>query len=217
MASVHNELQRGTLSAAVTRALGSMRGGGGLERFGETLQPVMDIWSLPEWAYLRTETLGAGTRVAAVGANNGAIALGNPLTSRSLVVIEAVRVLPVTAGFDTFDVYLATDSTVALTASQATQRRDERPADDAGGVTARNCRAVIRYSDGTIAAIPPDWGTAFERGVFSSTLEGRELLTPPVILPPGRMLVIYDVDTASSFSATFRFRERAYVQDELGG
>lgn len=56
MGKLHNELRRGPWSAAVTAALGDTREGG-VERFSESLQPIMDIWSRPEWAILRREQL----------------------------------------------------------------------------------------------------------------------------------------------------------------
>lgn len=188
-----------------------MRGGGGLERFGETLTPVIDLWSLPEWSYLRAETLGQVMRVAASGANNSAVALANPLTSRSLVVIEEITIIP-TAQL-TIDLYSATDATTALPSSQATFRRDERQANDDGTSQFLTARSVCRYADGTIAAIPPDWNVVLERVVCPAT-GGRAIVSVPRILAPGRMFVVYHPTAANALTVNFKFRERSNIDDE---
>lgn len=209
--AIHNEIRRGTLSAALTRAVAAMRGGGGLERFGETLTPTIDLWGLPEWAYLRQETLGVVMRVAIAGANNSAVALANPLTSRSLVVVEEVTVLP-TAQL-TIDLYSATDSTAALPSSQLAWRRDQRQANDDGTSAFLTTRTIARYSDGTIAVIPPDWNVVLERIVCPVT-GGRSVTCVPHVLAPGRMLVVYHPTAANALTVNFKFRERANIDDE---
>jgi hypothetical protein len=56
---VHNALHRTTeLLQGFKRAMGIDRDADGVERLGETLTPVFDIWSQPEWARLRGEHLG---------------------------------------------------------------------------------------------------------------------------------------------------------------
>lgn len=95
MGQVHNEIRKGTLSEAVQRALGVTRSEGGVERFGETIQPIMHPWGLPEWAYLRKEKLCAISRVAApVAGEFGYSAIINPANSELIAVIETVGVQP---------------------------------------------------------------------------------------------------------------------------
>lgn len=215
MGQGHNELRRGQLSVALTRALQDARGSGGLERYGETLTPNIDLWSLPEWAYLRGEVLGAQYRFVAAGANNGAAAICNPLTSRSLVVVEAVNVW--TAGQDTVSLYLGTDSAVVLNLSQLCARRDNRPAQDDGTAPgALMCRTLIRYADGTIAAIPPDWNVELERQVAAAAGGNvpADFRCLPIVLAPGRMLIVYNLDVASAMNVNFKFRERSNIDDE---
>jgi len=63
----------------------------GVERFGETLQPTIDLWALPEAAYLRGEALAtAHVTAPAVVANYGAMRLRNPAASERMVVIEEI-------------------------------------------------------------------------------------------------------------------------------
>lgn len=75
MGQQHNELHgAGTIQRAVVEAVGGAGHELGLERLGETLQPIIDIWSRPEWSILRQEHLGLGeTEVAAGGAGNRSI------------------------------------------------------------------------------------------------------------------------------------------------
>lgn len=89
MPPVHNALRRGQFSSALTRAIGDTRGAGGIERYGETLQPVIDLWSKNEWAYLRNEFhfAGSATIAAAVGFNS-ILYLNNPANSNVIAVIR---------------------------------------------------------------------------------------------------------------------------------
>lgn len=73
MAHVHNALHHATrLQAAYARALGERdEQFSGIERAGETITPVIDLWSRPEWAWLRGEELRSTViALAAGGAGN---------------------------------------------------------------------------------------------------------------------------------------------------
>lgn len=96
---VHNQLRAGQLSGALTRALGDTRGDGGIERYGETLTPTMNLWSQPEWNYLRRDYLVSKfiTSPAVAGEFSG-IALVNPAGSGSIAVIEKALVWGGTTG-----------------------------------------------------------------------------------------------------------------------
>lgn len=62
MSDQHNALHRCTeLLQGFKRGLGMDRDADGVERVGETLTPVWDIWSKPEFARLRGEHLGAAS------------------------------------------------------------------------------------------------------------------------------------------------------------
>lgn len=53
MGQIFNELTKSALGAALLNALGLKEGK--LERFGETLTPIIDLWGQPEWQLLRGE------------------------------------------------------------------------------------------------------------------------------------------------------------------
>lgn len=77
------------------RALGEMGGDfSGIERAGETLTPILNPWSLPEWALLRGEILFARSiAVGALAANYSIQELVNPTGSGVLaVVLEIMNV-----------------------------------------------------------------------------------------------------------------------------
>lgn len=200
MGQLHNELHRGQYSAALTRALDEMRGSAGLERFGETLTPVIDLWSKPEWAHLRNERLGAVSRaVTAGGAGTTAgVALANPSTSQNIVVVEGVSAG--SGGGDSVALYMAADSTADLGNSQQGFARDNRP--NAG---VRTTETIIRYSN-TPVGVPANHDQ-LEVLVLNDT-SYREFMCLPVILVPGRMLACYMLDTATAVTVNFKFRER---------
>lgn len=86
---VHNQISRGDLTAAATRALGVTKNEGGVERYSETVEIVMNPWGMPEWASLRGEYQGATREVVAgVAAELGMIAIVSPASSGLLVVVE---------------------------------------------------------------------------------------------------------------------------------
>ena len=87
MSRLHNALTRGAISDALKRAVGDTRSQGGVERYSETLEPVLDLWSRPEWAILRDEILwGGASTQAAVAGELSFVAVINPLGSGMLTV-----------------------------------------------------------------------------------------------------------------------------------
>lgn len=89
VADIHNALRRGAWSRAVANALGDTRGGG-VERYGETLQPSMDLWRQAEWAFLRDEIPWSGVAILAAGGagNFGTLSIAPP--AGVVTVIEAI-------------------------------------------------------------------------------------------------------------------------------
>lgn len=94
MGQLHNELRRTPLSRALKNLLGDSKGEGGIERYGETLQPVVDLWSMTEWLFLRQEALLGDSRQVAAGAATtlATYALVNPAGSGMLVKLRSVFV-----------------------------------------------------------------------------------------------------------------------------
>lgn len=89
MADIHNALRRSQLSSALKNFLGDTRGESGLERYGETLTPTVDMWEDGERNILRDELLFFSfTFQAAVAAEFGAVGIGLPVASKDLLIIR---------------------------------------------------------------------------------------------------------------------------------
>lgn len=93
---IHNGLHTNAqLLAAFRKAIGELDPSfTGVERFGETLTPVMDLWSLPEWALLRGEILYARAPIPVPAGGAGvfsAVELVNPAGSGILAVVTSLR------------------------------------------------------------------------------------------------------------------------------
>lgn len=70
----------------------------GIERAGETITPVVNLWERPEWAVLRGETPWSLFHAqAAVAAEFGFVGLRNPASSGGIAVVERIRVWSATA------------------------------------------------------------------------------------------------------------------------
>lgn len=120
MSHVHNGLHEYTrLLDAAARAVGEKSGAqdfSGIERFGETLTPIMDLWALPEWAILRGEILFARRQEApAVAARFSSTELVNPTGSGVLAVVLTVLV-------DFSTVEGSVDSGVSIAANPVVRR-----------------------------------------------------------------------------------------------
>ena len=94
MAHVHNALHHFTaLQAAYRAALGEDDASfNGIERAGETLTPIFDLWSRPDWAVLRDEVLWSALHnQAAVVGELSFVGIRNPAASGLLVVVTMIR------------------------------------------------------------------------------------------------------------------------------
>lgn len=151
MGHVHNALDRATeLVRGFRRAVGLTGPEGGVERFGETLTPVMDIWSQPIWATLRGDWLQWGrANVAAGGAGTRSIVRLRPVANsgRLLVVVHFID-----CG-EPFNIQngLAVD----LPTAQSIGQRDTRnPGDNRVVLTSDNTAAAAGTNRFTVHATP---------------------------------------------------------------
>lgn len=146
MAHIHNAIERaGALQAAYLNALGMDEGD--VERLGETLTPIIDLFREPEWAHLRTERHFANfvnTATAPAG-QFAAVELVNPEGSGVLAVVRAVH----QASSPDFE--HGVDTGVELTSNRVTVT--VRPLDTRvfGPTTFLNPRC--RLSHGDVAAV----------------------------------------------------------------
>jgi hypothetical protein len=207
---VHNELRRGGLSAALTRAVGDMRGAGGLERYGETMTPVLDLWRQPEWAFLRGEALvSVGVGVNAVAAENGFAAIINPAGSGMLIVVEEAGIdAGGLAASTVLNVQGNTEAVIAATLTTVVTGnvRDTRNF----ATTGTYARGVIRT--GTDAGAV---GVSLEsvRQPAGNMVYAR--VSVPNVLHPGFGFVIGLGTVNTAFTANFKWRERRAFPAEL--
>lgn len=183
---LHNALRRyGSLINGVRR----MVGGGAdvqLERLGETLTPIMNPWGLPEWAWLRGETLWVVHRNvgAVVGEVSGA-AVVNPTGSNMIVVVDGATFRGATAQSCTLSLQLR--ATIAATYTQG------------ANAIARDSRTALRSPANFSLNVPPEVWTGSDAAVFTNALEimnaggtvgTGDLRSPPYVLRPGVGLAI---------------------------
>lgn len=211
---LHNALKRSPIADGVKRAIGQHRQGeGGLERWGETLQPVVNPWGMPEWAALRGEQL-ASIRFPqpAVAGEFSIIALGNPAGSNNIVVVEAVTVG--TGGGVGLTVFLEVvpDTTVAATLTAAAFpacSRDRR----FKGIT-----GVTRTFIKTGSDVGNTFGAQVEQQTalpLATSAMQPFIVSLPLILRPGDDLCAIGQTVNSQLTVAFGWRERSAFPGEL--
>lgn len=211
MAQIHNQLRRTPLGAALKKAIGDQKGGdAGLERYGETLQPTIDLWSLPEWSTIRQERLSAVRSFqGAIAAEFGGVAIGNPVGSNAIVVVEAVTFQAGTA-MSVFLEVLA-DTVISGTLAVVVVPGSQRDRRFGGGNPGR---AFIR------SGTDPTNTFGAQLEVATATLTGTELgqarVAVPIILQPGDDLLVIGQTVNVSMNVCFKWRERAAFPGELG-
>lgn len=207
MGQQHNELRRSPLSQALARAIGDTRYSG-LERYGETLQPVIDLWRLPEWAFLRREATGQrGIVVAAGGAGTFAgFTLINPAGSGRLVIVLSAQVAMAAGGTD-FEV--SQDDAATLNASFATAlvatSRDTRLGEVNPGMATVNI--------GNPAVFPVGNRLHVGIGLVNTPID---LPVAGIVLSPGFGLLVQNGDDAALLRGSIAWRERVALPGELG-
>lgn len=211
MAPIHNALKRSPIADGLKKAIGQHKQGeGGLERWSETLQGVVNPWGMPEWAVLRGERLGAIRLFqAAVAAEFGAIALGNPLNSGNIVVVEGVSFNATTAALGAI-LEVVPDTTIAATLTVVAIPGSFRDKRFGGGNPGRTF--IRTGSDPT--------------NTFGAQLEGQTHPGPavafsafqclPVMLRPGDDLMVIGQTVNLAMTVNFVWRERVAFPGELG-
>lgn len=196
MTELHNALNRGPWSAALQNALGVTRGEGGLERYGETLEAVIDLWRLPEWRYLRRERQAMMRTTEGVGAGRSRLGIQNATTT-DLVVVEAIQVPALTTVSLTLGTGLTVDSVEFL------RPMDTRWFTPSAGASV----ALLTHRQGTIG------GTSTSLGTITVP---QGVLTPlNVVVGPGWHLSLDPGADATAIIVTFFIRERTAQRGEL--
>jgi len=205
----HNGLERaGALTSALKDALGATDAEGGLERFGETMTPVIDLWRQPEWALLRDELPWAFTLTQpAVAAEFSAVGIVNPVGSRKLLVVDmlcyrSLATQGINSGWATSAVILST-----LASSQAVLTRDLR-------ANPQVAAALVAF--GSDAAIGSIITQTLEADSVAAAAANQLGHVTPVILPPGFGFAAVGTTVNSNIVVTMAGRERPVFPAELG-
>lgn len=189
MAPIHNLLHRGNWNDAIKRALGVTKSEGGLERFGETLDPIINLWGMPEWAWLRDETLWAhaNTQVA-VAAEFGFVAVSIPVGSGWLLTIDGVSARA--AG--TVQLGLNARSVIAATGTQNTNAVN-RDARYSSSLIGQKITPVETWSGTDPGGVT---GQVSEM-VQPTATDFRTFGSPPWIVKPGSALVVQETSVGN--------------------
>lgn len=194
----HNQLTNyALLLAGYRRMLGEMGADfSGLERAGETLQPVMDLWALPEWALLRGETIYSRSVLPpAVVARNSSVELVNASTSGVLVVVLFIRCI---AGSD---MQVQTDSGIAIAANPVVSR---------GVANDTRFPQLGETSQATITSGDVAAGASLPQELLTSTIAS----THPYIIRPGSKLFIVATTVNVAMSCNLMWTERPLLPNE---
>ena len=206
MGQVHNGLERaGHLTQALKDALNAADSEGGLERFGETMTPTINLWDLPEWAFLRGERLCADTRlVAAIAAEVGVSALINPAGSQVLAIVEAAAID--IAVVMTGSIGFANEGTIVATLGppSAGDVRDLR------WIPTNSTRCGI-----AVGTDPAQVGSLIEQR-RSSGAGVIDFQCFPFVLAPGFGLIVQGQTVNQAFNVNYKWRERPVFSGELG-
>lgn len=206
---IHNQLSHGAeLQNGIATAVGLSRELEGVVRLGETLEPNIDPWSQPEWAFLRGERLAAVKSFsAAVAAEFSIVGIGNPSGSGNVVVVEAASGASLVAA-QTVQLEVVAHSvitgTVVTTTAVATGR-DRRW----GSTTGRTF--IVSGTDPTNT-----FGVALEQqGVPLTGVEFANFKCLPVILRPGDDLIAIGQIVNTALAMNWKWRERKAFNGEL--
>jgi len=201
MPHVHNALHHATrlqdaLRVAINESDASFNG---LERAGETLTPVLDLWSRPEWALPRGEVWCARKLVVAAGGAGlfASVELVNGAGSGILTVVRAIRATG--SGVD-----ISIDSGVAL-GVVSTNRGI--PIDGRFSVVGPASKSTLVV--GQLAA-----GATNAQDIVLGTVSGVESRYP-YVLPPGRKLFMVAAAANTGITVTVLFSERLAGDAEL--
>lgn len=204
---IHNQLQHGAeLQNGIASAVGLSREAEGVVRLGETIDPTIDPWSQPEWAFLRSERLGAGRGfAAAVAAEFGIVCLGNAAGSGNIVVVEACSGV-VGAGTATLQLEVVADTVVAATLSAAAffvSGRDRRFGSTVG-------RTFLKTGTDPVAT----FGVQLEHQNTVNTAM-VDFKCVPIVLKPGDDLIVIAQTVNITLDVNFKWRERKAFTGEL--
>jgi len=197
MGSVHNELRRASLGAGLKKALGDSRSESGLERWSETLQPIIDLFSRPDWDLLHeVELFAHGVQVAAGAAGTFAkVGVFNPPTSNLLVtVLDHYLRVDATTGVELFPV-------AAMLGAAATVHMLDRRRRISHGALVHFEASAAAGADLLAHVVVP--------------VSPSQVYHIPIILPPGQGFMWRTLDDAATLTGSFHGYQRVALPGEL--
>lgn len=202
MGTLHNELRYAVELQRAYRIAFGEAGSWGLERGGETLQPHVDLWSLPEWARLRHEELASRTVLRAAGAAGTLAVVLIRVPTDLLVVVEAIHVVGAVAG-DVITIGLMSNAAAQTVTDGAT--RDSR-------WNRSSFLSQVRLESGVpVGGLTPN---QLEQLVLDSTVQADSRVVP-IIVRGGHQLVVEQSNDAAAMRVTFKWRSRRAYPGEL--
>lgn len=216
MGQIHNELLRAhEIRAGIRDALEISEGDINVERLGETLTPILDIWSQPEWSFNRNEirfSVRPGTAAAGGAGLFGFIQFFNPVGSNRIYVIE--KYFDIAPGANR-QITIALTATVRGASFDGAIALDTRFSNPIVGAGALQGRDPLSCSQGAVAVFTND--TIIHQATSSATAgAAQELGGPVVILGPGSGVVMSDGTANEAFTAWVTGRGRPARLVELG-
>lgn len=211
MSHVHNAIHRyGALLKGIKNAVGDSDAEAGVERYGETLTPILNVWERPEWLLPMDIKLGsAQTSQTAVALEYSVVGLLVPASSNLIVVVEAVQGRNFTATDTLLLVRADVTSVAAITGftelASASFCRDFRVLRIQGTQLTR-----AHLFRGTSAAPP---GSNQDVSVSTGTAEAR-FQSPPFVMGPGDALFVRTQTVNNGLACAFKWYERIALPGE---
>jgi hypothetical protein len=204
---VHNALHHFTAyQSAFRKAVGEADAGfSGIERAGETLTPILDLWRWPEWAVLRGEILfSAQSDVAAVALERSFVGVRNPAGSGLIVIVESMLAIPTTAVFEQLEVFHGAIIATDVDGSEQVAPRDTR-------LPLAGVSRIVQIHGTGVAAIGSTsftrWGTIINEVSRDHTVH---------VLTPGFELRCYHATANTALNLNIYGRIRPALDGELG-
>jgi hypothetical protein len=205
----HNGLKYGAvLTRGIERLTGLDDHEQGTTRLSETLYPVLDMWSRPDFSYPRGELLWAigGVTQTAVAAQFQQVGIRNPPGSGAIVVVDSAAVKSTVA--QDYTLRLALNSVVGGVGSPVP--RDMRQPNAVSGLgNATITQSIINSAAARLGILISQLN-----GTGQTELDFKNCL--PVVLMPGFDLFLGPEIVNQIIIANFRGYERLAFKGEIG-
>jgi len=206
VAQEHNQLIYGpSISKAAAQAFGGAYSDVGISRLSESLQVVADLWSKPEWAFLRNEFLWwINPSQAAVAAEFAQVGIRNPSGSGMIVVVD--RLCALASVSTQYELRIRAQGTIDATATP--NARDTRLPQLASGLRTVSMAHTEPAATGPLGFLCASFEQHNEIGV---------MVPVDFVLSPGFELLVGPSVVNVLANVSFWGRERQAFPGELRG